>query len=129
MVGDSKTLNTMKRNMKRFYLLLSILALLTSSTLVAQTASTVATTENYRAAQSVARDLKSKKYDKAAGTVLSNREVKRRTKMNDREIALAKDPRGAASQVKKDPVSFAQKHKSSFWDRFRKNKKTKPSKK
>lgn len=115
----------MKRTMKTL-LLASFAALCLTATTQAQTASSVLTTDNYKTAQSVGRDVRAKKYDKAAGTVLSHREVKKRTGLNDREAALLKDPRKAGSDLKKDPVTFASKHKSSFWDRFRKksNKKT-----
>jgi hypothetical protein len=113
----------MKRTMKSL-ILASFAALCLVTTATAQTASTVLTTDNYRTVQSVGRDVRAKKYDKAATTVLSHREVKKRTKLNDRETAVITDPRKAGTDLKKDPVSFASKHKSSFWDRFRKKSKT-----
>jgi hypothetical protein len=113
----------MKRNLKSILLAAFAVLCLTTAT-QAQTTSTVLTMDNYRTAQSVGRDVRAKKYDKAAGTVLSHREVKRRTKLNDREADLLKNPRKATTDFRKDPVSFTNKHKTSFWDRFRKKSKT-----
>jgi hypothetical protein len=109
----------------------AFLILVGFSTLSAQSsASKWATTENVRTATSVGRDIKAKKYDKAATKVLSHKEVKNRSKLSDRELALLKNPKGAATDARKDPLTFATKHKASFWDRFRKTKKsTKPTKK
>lgn len=113
----------MKRKLNTL-LLAAFAVLCLTTTTQAQTASTVLTMDNYRTAQSVGRDVRAKKYDKAAGTVLSNREIRRRAKLNDREADLLKNPRKATTDFRKDPVSFTNKHKSSFWDRFRKKSKT-----
>jgi hypothetical protein len=118
----------MKRTMKTL-LLACFAALGLSTATMAQSASSVLTNENYRAAQSVGRDVRAKKYDKAVGTALNHREVRKRTGLSDREAALLKDPRKAGRDLRKDPISFTNKHKSSFWDRFRKKSKKSSRKK
>jgi hypothetical protein len=107
--------------MKKILTLIAFFALAATTT----EAQTWATTENYKTAQAVGSDIRAKRYTKATERVLTHREIKRRTKMNDRELALVKDPRRSWAEVKRDPLTFAEKHKSSFWDRFRKGKKTK----
>jgi hypothetical protein len=99
-------------------------ALLFQAATAQTTASSLATTENFRTAQSLGRDIRAKKYDKAATTVLTHKEIKRRAKLNDREVALLKNPRASMTDAKKNPTAFVRKHKSSFWDRFRKTKKS-----
>ena len=116
----------MECTMKTIHTFLAALFLLTGfQTVTAQrSASTLASAENIRTATSVGRDIRAKKYDKAATTVLSHKEVKDRAKLNERELALLKNPKAAATTLRKDPLTFATKHKASFWDRFRKTKKT-----
>lgn len=106
--------------MKLRILFTGLLLTVLSTALIGQTVSAGTVSSTMTTAQNVGRDLKAKKYRSAAGTVLENKEVKNRLKL-DKDLKdkalntnLRTEIRRAKSEFKRDPVKFAEKHKKSY---------------
>jgi hypothetical protein len=106
--------------MKLRILFTGLLFTVLSSAAFGQTVSASTVSSTVTTAQNVGRDLKAKKYKSAATTVLDNKEVKNRLKV-DKDLKdkalntnLRTEIRRAKTEFKRNPVQFAEKHKKSF---------------
>ena len=101
--------------MKLRNLLFALLITMTATTLSAQTMTATAMASKARAARSVANDLRHKKIQRAASTVLKDKDVQARTRLDAATQQKLTDTnfRSALSKAKtdarKDPVTFGEK--------------------
>ena len=101
--------------MKLRYFFLALLTLTTAATLSAQTMTTAAWASKARTGRSVANDLRHKKVQKAAATVLKDKDVQSRTHIDKAlqdkitETKLKSAMSQARADVRKDPVGFGEK--------------------
>jgi hypothetical protein len=101
--------------MKLRYVFLALLTLTTAATLSAQTMTTAAWASKAKSARSVANDLRHKKVQKAAATVLKDKDVQSRTHIDKAlqdkitETKLKSAMSQTKADVRRDPVAFGTK--------------------
>lgn len=109
------------KHMKLRYIFLALLTItITCATLSAQTMSATALASKGRTARSVYNDIRHKKIQRAATTVLADRDVRRHIKI-DKDLqdrlsspTLVSNLQKAPSEFRKDPVTFAEKHQKTL---------------
>jgi hypothetical protein len=106
--------------MKLRYLILALLSLMTATTLTAQTMTATAVAAKAKTARSVYRDVRSRNIHRAATTVMNDKDISSRVKIDkDLQSRLA-DPqlvtnlRHAPAELRKNPVAFAKKNEKTL---------------
>jgi hypothetical protein len=102
--------------MKLRYLFVALLTLSTATALTAQTMTATTVAAKAKTARSVYNDLRKRKVQKATTTVLNDKDVSRHLNLNKEvqnklaDPQLASSLRKAKADIRKDPVSFAEKN-------------------
>lgn len=102
--------------MKLRYLTLALLTLMTTTVLNAQSRTATTVTAKAKTARSVASDVRNRKVQKAARTVLNDKDVSRHVKVDKSLQAKLTDPqlasnlRKAKTEARRDPITFAEKN-------------------
>jgi hypothetical protein len=102
--------------MKLRYLFFALLTLSTATALTAQTMTATTVAAKAKTARSVYKDLRNRKVQKATTTVLKDKDVSRHLNLDKNfqdklaDPKLASNLRKAKTEMRKDPVSFAEKN-------------------
>jgi hypothetical protein len=102
--------------MKLRYLFLALFTLSTATALTAQTMTATTVAAKAKTARSVYNDLRKRKVQKATTTILNDKDVSRNLNLNKEvqnklaDPQLASSLRKAKAEIRKDPVTFAEKN-------------------
>lgn len=102
--------------------MLALLTLTTATALTAQTMTASNVAAKTRAARSVIKDVRGRNIDRAARTVLADRDVARHVKVDKDLQTRLTDPklvtnlRKAPAEIRRNPVAFANKHEKTVRD-------------